>query len=256
MIASLGMYDFGPLVEANDRFWALIRDALRARNIAAPETLTRGDAAYWPAWQSPDLLLSQTCGYPFRKPLFGKVGYVGTLDYGVEGSPPGYYRSVFVARKDDPRETLAEFDGARFAYNDDLSQSGWAGPQNHAISLGIRLPPALQSGAHRLSAQAIVEGRADIAALDAITFAHMQSCDPVVSQLKVLGPTDPTPGLPLITSLGQDPAPIFASVSEALAALAPADRATLRLKGLVHIPLVDYLAVPNPPSPEQFAATS
>jgi hypothetical protein len=29
MIASLGMYDFGPAIAANDRLWALIRDGLR-----------------------------------------------------------------------------------------------------------------------------------------------------------------------------------------------------------------------------------
>ena len=50
MIASLGMYDFGAAQAANDRLWALIRDGLRARGIAAPEALTRGEHAYWDAW--------------------------------------------------------------------------------------------------------------------------------------------------------------------------------------------------------------
>ena len=64
MIASLGMYDRTETAAANDRLWAGIRDGLRARGIAAPEALTRGDGAYWPAWQAPDLVLSQTCGFP------------------------------------------------------------------------------------------------------------------------------------------------------------------------------------------------
>ena len=157
MIASLGMYDFGPAQAANDRLWALIRTGLRGRGIDAPEALTRGEHAYWDAWQSPDLILSQTCGYPFRARLQGKVTYVGTPDFGVEGCAPGYYRSVFVVRADDPRRTLAEFDGARLAYNEPLSQSGWAAPQTHAKKLGIRLPPALQTKGHRLSARAVAE---------------------------------------------------------------------------------------------------
>ena len=128
MIASLGMYDFGPVMAVNDRLWALIRDRLRADGIDAPDALTRGEGAYWQAWQSPDLLLSQTCGYPFRARLQGKVTYVGTPDFGVDGCAPGYYRSVLVARADDPRSTIADFDGARFAYNEALSQSGWAAP--------------------------------------------------------------------------------------------------------------------------------
>lgn len=254
MIASLGMYDFGPAQAANDRLWALVRDGLRDRGITAPDALTRGEHAYWDAWQSPDLLLSQTCGYPFRARLHDRVTYVGTPDYGVEGCPPGYYRSIFVARTDDPRQSLRDFDGARFAYNEALSQSGWAAPQTHAAKLGIRLPPALQSGGHRLSALAVAEGRADIAALDAVTHAMLQAVEPKVAGLRTVALTDPTPGLPCITAAGQDPTPIFAALSEAIAALSVSDRATLHLKGLVHIPLAAYLAVPNPPPPEQIAA--
>ena len=255
MIASLGMYDFGPAQAANDRLWALVQDSLRDQGIDAPDALTRGETAYWDAWQSPDLFLSQTCGYPFRARLHDRVSYVGTPDYGVEGCPPGHYRSVFVARADDPRQTLTEFDGARFAYNEALSQSGWAAPQNHAAKLGLRLPPTLQSGGHRLSALAVAEGRADIAALDAVTYAMLQQVEPQVAGLRTVALTDPTPGLPYITAAGQDPEPIFTAVSEAIAALPASDRATLRLKGLVRIPLASYLAVPNPPSPEQIAAT-
>jgi ABC-type phosphate/phosphonate transport system substrate-binding protein len=254
MIASLGMYDFGSAQGANDRLWALIRNGLRDRGLDAPDGLIRGTGAYWDAWQSPDLILSQTCGYPFRARLQGKVAYIGTPDYGVEGCPPGHYRSIFVARADDPRQTLQDFDGAGLAYNDPLSQSGWAAPQNHAAKLGIRLPPILETGAHRQSAEAVAGGRADIAALDAVTFALMQEVDAVVTQLRVIALTDPTPGLPYITAEGRDPAPILAAVAEAIAALAPQDRATLRLRGVVHIPLSTYLAVPNPPSPEQIAA--
>jgi ABC-type phosphate/phosphonate transport system substrate-binding protein len=249
MIASLAMYDFGPAEAANDRLWALIRDGLRARGLPAPDGLTRGEAAYWDSWTSPDLILSQTCGYPFRARLHDRVTYVGTPDYGVEGAPPGFYRSVFVARADDPRRTLAAFDGAGFAYNEALSQSGWAAPQVHAAKAGLRLPPVVQTGGHRLSAQAVAEGRADIASLDAVTHALMQGVDPVAPHLRVVEVTAPTPGLPLITAQGRDPEPIFEAVAEAIAALSPDDRATLRLKGLVRIPTAQYLSVPNPPPP-------
>lgn len=254
MIASLGMYDFGPAQAANDRLWALIRTGLRGRGIEAPEALTRGERAYWDAWTAPDLILSQTCGYPFRARLHDRVTYVGTPDYGVEGCAPGYYRSVFVARAKDPRQDLADFNGARFAYNDALSQSGWAAPQTHVARLGLSLPPRLQTGGHRLSAAAVAEGRADIAALDAVTFALLQAHDPVVGQLKVVAMTDPTPGLPCITAADRDPQPIFDAVSEAIAALDPADRGHLRLNGFVRLRVEDYLSVPNPPPPEQIAA--
>jgi ABC-type phosphate/phosphonate transport system substrate-binding protein len=253
MIAALGMYDFGAAQAANDRLWALIRDHLRAKGHAAPDALTRGEGAFWHAWQSPDLILSQTCGYPFRDRLHDQVTYVGTPDYGVEGCPPGHYCSVFVARKDDPRQTLAAFDMATFAYNEALSQSGWAAPQTHAAGIGVRLPPGLQTGGHRHSAKAVAEGRADLAALDAVTWALLQDQTPdLAAALKVVARTTPTPGLPLITAQGTDPEPLFAATAAAIVALSPADRATLHLHGLVRIPIAAYLAVPNPPAPDQF----
>jgi len=253
LVASLGMYDFGAAMAANDRLWARVRDGLRARGLAAPETLTRGEDAYWPAWESPDLVLSQTCGYPFRARLQGRVTYVGTPDFGVEGCPAGFYRSVFVVRADDPRQRLAEFDGAGFAYNEALSQSGWAAPQTHVAKLGLRLPPVMQTGGHRLSAHAVAEGRADIAALDAVTWALMQGHDPVTGALRVIGATDPTPGLPYIAATGADAGALFDALETAIAALDPEDRITLRLRGIARIPEAAYLAVPNPPPPQAIA---
>jgi ABC-type phosphate/phosphonate transport system substrate-binding protein len=251
MIASLGMYDFGGLQAANDRLWALIRDRLRARGRPAPDALTRGEGAYWPAWQAPDLVLSQTCGYPFRARLHDRVAYVGTPDYGVEGCPRGHYRSVFVARADDPRQDLTAFDGAAFAYNEALSQSGWAAPQTHMSRLGLTLRPVLQTGGHLASAQAVAQTRAEIAALDGVTFALLQVQDPgLTARLKVVGQTDPTPGLPLIAAQSADTGALFDAVSTAIAALDPRDRQALHLQGLVRIPKSAYMAVPNPPPPE------
>lgn len=252
MIASLAMYDFGAAMAANDRLWVLVRDRLRDAGIDAPEALTRGEGAYWRAWEAADLVFSQTCGYPYRARLHGRVAYVGTPDYGVEGCPPGYYRSVFVARRDDPREGLEAFDGAGFAFNEPLSQSGWAAPQTHAAKLGLRLPPVLQTGGHRRSAHAVAEGRADIAALDAVTWALLQGEDPVTDSLRVIGVTDPTPGLPYITAVGAPVDLIRAAVADAIAALATADRAALHLRGFVQVPDTAYLDLPNPPPPESF----
>ena len=93
MIASLGMYDRAETAGPNDRFWAQIAMALRAQGLTAPEVLTRGPAAYWPAWEAPSLVLSQTCGFPFRARLRDRVALVATPDYGIEGCPAGYYAS-------------------------------------------------------------------------------------------------------------------------------------------------------------------
>lgn len=249
MIASLGMYEMSGMAAANDRLWALIRDGLRARGLAAPEALTRGDDAYWPAWQAPDLVLSQTCGFPYRARLHGRVTLIGTPDYGLPDCPPGHYCSVFVARKDDPRTGIADFDGTPIAYNEALSQSGWAAPQTHAAGLGLRFPAGLQTGGHRLSVAAVAGGRADLAAIDALTWALLCERGGDTLALREVARTAPTPGLPLIAAAGADAGAGFAAVSEAIAALEAEDRATLHLRGLIRIAPEAYLAVPTPPPP-------
>ena len=99
MIASLPMYDRPELRAETDRYWTLIQEELAARGVDAPEALLR-DGALMPQWESPDLILSQTCGFPYRARLHGRVALVGTPDFGNEGCAPGYYRSVLIAPAD------------------------------------------------------------------------------------------------------------------------------------------------------------
>ena len=246
MIASLGMYDIPPLQGANDRYWALIRDGLRKRGVPAPQALTRGPAAYWPAWEAPDLVFSQTCGMPFRTRLHRRVTLVGTPDFGREGCPPGHYRSLFVVRADDPRTALSDFDGALLAYNEDVSQSGWAAPLNEAATRGITFRMGPATGAHAASARAVAQGQAEIAALDALTWTILNEHGLAAPGLRVIDATGPTPALPYITGPGADADAVFAAVQVAIAALPAADRAALHLQGIVRIPAADYLAVPIP----------
>ncbi len=217
--------------------------------------LDPGPGAYWDAWESPGLILSQTCGYPFRARLHDRVTLIGTPDYGLPDCPPGHYRSVLVARADDPRGRIEDLAEAPMAFNEDLSQSGWAAPACHLLSLGLTPRPAFRSGAHRLSAQAVAEGRADWAALDALTWTMLRDGqDPAALRLKVIGHTAPSPALPFIAARGADRAAILHALSSAIAALSAPDRATLHLQGVVEIPAAAYLAVPTPPPPAHFGA--
>ncbi|MDR7126065.1 PhnD/SsuA/transferrin family substrate-binding protein [Pseudotabrizicola sp. 4114] len=255
MIASLGMYDRAETMAANDVLWALIRDGLRARGLIAPEALTRGAQAYWSAWEAPGLLLSQTCGLPFRARLHQRVTLIGTPDYGVAGCAPGFYRSVLIARADDPRATESEFSTARLAFNEPLSQSGWAAVHQHFQHLGLTLRPTLQTGGHRASALAVAKGEADFAAIDAVTWEMLARHEDFANGLRVFARTGPTPGLPLITAQAAQADALFEVVSHAIRALSDAQRHTLCLRGLVRIPASAYLALPIPPAPAQFGGT-
>jgi ABC-type phosphate/phosphonate transport system substrate-binding protein len=238
------MYDRIETAEANDRFWALIRDAVGY----GPTHLTRGGDLH-AQWLSPDLAFSQTCGMPFRTELYGKVTRIGTPDYGVEGCPPGYYRSLFITRAGDPRDTVKAFADARFAYNDAGSQSGWAAPFAHAANLGMTFRDTYRTGGHRASALAVAENSADLAAIDAVTWAMIQRYDAIARDLVVIDRTAPTPGLPYIAARAANADDLHRAVGAAIDALSPEDRETLLIKAVVAIPDEAYLAIQNPPAP-------
>lgn len=94
-------------------------------------------------------------------------------------------------------------------------------------------------------------GRADLAAIDALTWALLCARGGDTLALREVARTAPTPGLPLIAAAGADAGATFDAVAAAMAALAPEDRATLHLRGLIRIAPEAYLAVPTPPPPAQ-----
>lgn len=246
MIAALGMYDRAETASANDAFYGLIRDHLRAAGIAAPDRLVRGDLAYMAGWQSPDLLVSQTCSLPYRAVLFDQVDLIGTPDYGLQGCAPGYYNSVYVVRAADPRAQLAAFAGSSFARNDALSHSGWAAPWADHRARGLTLTPTLTTGGHRASGLAVAQGLADYAALDALTWAMMQRYDSFAADLRVLDHTKSSPALPYITRKHGPSATLFHAIAAAIAALPQDLRAILHLRALVSIDAATYRALPQP----------
>ena len=250
MIASLPMYDWPAAQPVSDRLWAEIRDRLRAAGMPAPETLCRG-GDLWADWQRPDLTLSQTCGFPYRTRLHDLVTLVGTPDFGLPGAEPGYYYSQMLVRA-DAGGSWADFLGGVLAINGFDSQSGWAAPQNHAAASGACFKRVLVTGAHLNSASAVAEGRADIAAVDAVTWRLIESQHPEIAQkLRIVTRTEPTPGLPLITAIGHDPIMIAQAFRGAITALSKRDRAIWGLQGLADIPTAAYLAIPTPAALDQ-----
>jgi ABC-type phosphate/phosphonate transport system substrate-binding protein len=112
----------------------------------------------------------------------------------------------------------------------------------------------LLTGGHAFSARAVLEGRADLAALDAQTWRLLRRYEPDLAALHEIARTAPTPALPLITAGTRDPEPILSALEEALAALPAPHREKLAIRGFARIPLADYMALPIPPNPDDLPA--
>ena len=246
MIANLMMYNRPELAEAHSAYWNLIRQHLGNAGIASPAALSQ-DAEEFSVWNHPQLVLSQTCGMPYRLFLHGKVNLVGTPDFGLDGCPPGHYNSAVIVHKDDAGRALASFEHSVFAYNQNISQSGYAAIINHTNALGLSLKQPLQTHSHIESARAVAEKRAAIASIDAVTWRLVEKYEPFANEIAVLEWTTPTPGLPYITSISQHPAPVFDAVKQAIHDLPSEAQETLGIVDLISIDAADYLAVPNPP---------
>lgn len=216
---SLPMYDFPEIRAATDAVWAAIRARLVAGGIAAPAALDRR-ADHAAVWEAPDLLLSQTCGYPYVTRLRGRVRLVATPVYRAPGCEGPRYRSVLVVRADDPARGLADLRGRRAAVNAGDSQSGMSALRAAVAPLatdGRFFGAVLSSGGHAASALAVAEGRADIAALDCVSWAHLAAHRaPLGRALRVLGTTAPAPALPFVTAATR-PEPEVAALRAALA---------------------------------------
>jgi ABC-type phosphate/phosphonate transport system substrate-binding protein len=249
MQAALPMY-FVPQ-PALQAFWAELAEVLRGDPAVQGSDLpallhTPGDLH--DQWLEPDLLLSQACGYPLVTQLAGKVQVVGTFAYRAPGVRGISCRSQLICRADDPRQTLNDFAGSTLAFNDTISQSGYNSLRALVASTTTQRPffaAAHQTGAHYASITAVREGRADMAAIDAVTWAHGQRSNPdLAAALRVFGQTEPYPGLPLITSLQTTPA-VLTALRRALHTLATAApyaevRAPLLISGFEATTWADY----------------
>jgi len=202
--ASLGTYDHGPATLANDRLWNVIAGRLRDAGFGAvPDQLDRSRPLE-AIWDDPDLLLAQTCGYPFMSRWRDRLRYVATFRYRSPGCEGAFHRSRFVVHADNEAAGLADLRGRRAAINEPLSNSGvnLFRAALAPLAKGQRFFASVaETGSHRASLQLLASGEADIAAVDCVTYAHIERFEPaLVAPLRTLGWSARTPCLPLVTA--------------------------------------------------------
>jgi len=242
-LAVLPMYDWPEVADETDRLWNALRDACRRRRLPAPERLSRGGDALQ-SWLNPGLIVGQTCGLPYMRQLRGRVQMLGSPVYAVHGCAEGDYCSFVIAAKDGPLGSLeAIAEGHRFAFNGVGSQSGFRAMQQCLRGAGrcdAWLEAGLETGSHRGSIRAVAEGRADFAAIDAVSWHLACRHEPAAGAVVRIGATPATPGLPMITGLGHDAEILREAVEEAIAGLGAGTADALRLRGFRRRSDADY----------------
>ena len=211
-IAALAMYDWPEVAAANDTLWAFLHGFLAERGIDAPASLLR-DRPYHAPWTAPDLLLAQTCGYPYATQLRGKVQLVATPGYAADGCQGTDYCSLIVAGPSTGIRSWAGIGEATAAINSEQSQSGHWALRAAIAAEASAVPPrrARLSGGHRQSLAMVASGAADIASLDAVCWALALRHEPeACSKVRIIARSPMAPGLPLITARTTTPETLHA----------------------------------------------
>lgn len=115
-LASLPMYDLPETEDATRSLWDGLAGHLRSAGIPdVPDDLTR-HINVPEHWLSPDLLFSQTCGYPFTHYLKGRVRLVATPCYQVPGCQGAEYCSILVVPAGASTRSFVDLRGKRAAF--------------------------------------------------------------------------------------------------------------------------------------------
>ncbi len=204
MLVSLSMYDVPEARHLTDAWWQGLAGHLAELGFEGLPLHLNRTLTEEQVWTSPELLLSQTCGYPLALSGYRTLQPVLTLAYTAPGCEGSDYLSHIVVSEDSAFGCLEDLRATRLAYNSEQSNSGW-----RALRLLLEPVPGNDeffqhrsvSGSHRQSLKQVQEGQADYCAVDNVTYALLARHAPLaVAGTRVLCHTPRSPGLPYVTS--------------------------------------------------------
>jgi len=205
MIASARMYEWAPsLVTAWRQLLEWVTTRARVDLEFAP-----GGSSLDELWSREDLGCVFMCGYPYALRAERPVLLAAPVP-----SPPRFgdapaYMSDFIVRADGPHRRLEETFGGRIAYSTEHSHSGYNAPRHHLLAYRSPARSTLFAEVkgpyvrQRAVIQAVLDGEADVAAIDGYAHDLLRRHDPgLTQQLRAVATTAPAPSPPLVASPG------------------------------------------------------
>jgi ABC-type phosphate/phosphonate transport system substrate-binding protein len=118
---------------------------------------------------------------------------------------------------------------------DALGEATNASPQGNSFFRSVTT-----TGSHLASWRSVAAGEADVAAIDCVTYALLQSHD-LTSSTRILHISRAVPGLAFVTSLSDDVPRLRAALFESLVAEETFEaRRALRIRGIADVPIGSY----------------
>ena len=226
MIVSFPMYNFAPLAGAYRRYWRDLRLHLSQNALLASVELPvqcndslELQKDLLAHWRDPQLLLSQSCGYPFVHLLHDQVSYVASYSYEQPYcTKEAQYCALLIVHQDEQRSDLQDFAQTTAVCSAPDSFSGmealrWMiAPYVQDENKGF-FQSRFYSGSHRASLAALKAKQAQITSVDCVTWHFLSSFYPQeLESLRMFAQSPEVPSLPLITSHQRFVAPLRAAL--------------------------------------------
>jgi ABC-type phosphate/phosphonate transport system substrate-binding protein len=201
--------------------------------------------------RDPLLFMGHTCGYPLMHGLQDDLTPVCVPMFDVPGSEGKYYASQFIVSIDGDIESLSDCYQRVAAINDTESNSGM-NLLRHAIaplSQGKSyFSTVLETGSHIQSFFDVAERRADIAAIDCVSYQLIVDSWPdMAARVRSIGFSEKTCGLPFVMPKSLlnviDKKDITTGLNKSVSNLAEQYRHRLHLRGFEQVVIEDYRGI-------------
>ena len=247
-IIALGMYAISPkLEEAWKTLFLLVAE--RNPTLSLPSNIVNStDSEVVLANRT---RLSHICGFPLVEKYATQLMPLCAPNFDIEGLSGPEYFSYFMVNNNSHVKSVEESDGLVAAVNGVCSHSGM-NVLRHEIEkvhnkghLENFFSHMIYSGTHANSIQNLLDGMADIAAIDAATYCYLQRINPELDQLlRIVGKSVKMTSPPLVTHINNplcDPASFTKILNSALAMLNVKQRELLNIKAFSEVSEQDYM---------------
>ena len=203
------------------------------------------------ALNNPSLWFGHTCGYPLMTKLQDTLTPIALPIFDVPGCDDRYYSSLLIVPENSEVETLIDCRGSRAVINTDDSNSGM-NVLRHAVATfnhhGAFFSEIQRSGSHLQSLTEVANQRADIAAIDCVSYRLIEDAWPeLVAGVRSIGFSAKTCGLPFVMPKlnlpNNDLNSIIKNLNLALSMLADNQRNRLHLKGFESVDISEYQGI-------------
>ena len=200
------MYDFEEVRGAHDVLWKSVARRLERAGVkGVPAGLDRSRGIH-ELWTDPELLLSQCCGADLVGRYAGALTPLATPRYRAPGCEGCDYASVVLVADDSSATELSDLRNAVCVVNGFESHSGTNALRALVAPLcrrGRFFSRVFTSGSHPASIAALAGRRADVAAIDCVTYALLERYRPAFLEgTRRLCYTERAPGIPFVTRAG------------------------------------------------------